>query len=50
LRSVGSSLVDKDGLRAFLKEPLQKELGNYSGEQKLAKDSSGALNRAVSLK
>jgi len=37
--------MDTGRLRAFLKEPVQRELVNYS-----AKESDGAANRALSLR
>jgi len=30
MRSIGSSFMDRTKLRAFLKDPLPKVLGNYS--------------------
>jgi hypothetical protein len=39
MRSTGSPFVDRGRLRAFLKEPVLKELGSYSIEQKASKYS-----------
>jgi hypothetical protein len=47
MKSNGSPFVDKGKLRTFLKDPLLKELGNYSNRQKSAKRNDGASDRAL---
>jgi hypothetical protein len=50
MKSIGSPLVDKGKLRAFLKDPLLEELRNYSNWQKSAKKNDGAANQALPFK
>jgi hypothetical protein len=44
---IGSPFVDKGKLRTILKDPLLKELRNYSTWQKTAKRNDGASDRAL---
>jgi hypothetical protein len=50
MRNIGSPYVDKGMLRAFLKDPVLKELEIIQIEQKSAKNNDVAASRAPSFK
>jgi hypothetical protein len=50
MRSIGNPFVDKGRVRAVLKDPLLKEPGNNSTEQKPAKNNDWTALRSLSFK